>query len=351
MEPGDVLETGIVARLLNDLRAPSEHEADILEYLALRRVAGKFVLWKGSLSDKAAGCLQAVGEPMSLMELHEAFGFDCNPRSLSNQIQGDPRMMRRGKDRYGLRDWGGEEYSGILDEIEQAIERGGGSVDLESLVDQFVTEFGVAPQSVRSYAADRRFVRTGSGRLELRTDEHPEVAYRGRPIETTRGVFLLGGIWHARFEVDSDALRGSGRAIGSSIARTAGLEPDLTLGFDYDGGNVTFSWSGKQPAIGSIRGIVALHSCVEGDLVFLPLDGAEPRATRAVRAAERNRESGVRRLAVEMGLDPDDVDQDEPLAIAAALGLPAGADWHDVADRLHDRGEELLESCLPAEWR
>ena len=349
--PGGVVEGEVLSRLLAGLNAQPEHDDAIQGHLGLRRVGAKFVLWKGSLSDKAAGCLEATGEPMSLLELHEAFGFDCNPRSLSNQIQNDPRLMRRGKERYGLRAWGGEEYSGILDEIEQAIERAGGSVDLEALVSEFVAEFGVAAHSVRSYAADRRFVRTGSGRLELRTDEHPEVACRGRPIEAARGAFLLGGIWHVRFEVDSDALRGSGRAIGSSIARSAGLEPDLTLGFDYDGGNVTFSWSGKQPAIGSIRGIVVLHSCVEGDLVFVPLDGAEPRPTRAVRAAERNREVGPRRLAVEMGLDPNDVGETDPLVIAVALGLAVGADWHDVADRLRERGETLLASYLPAEWR
>ena len=72
-----------------------------------------------------------------------------------------------------------------------------------------------------SYFKDSEEAYSCLGGVFRAADEHPEVAYRGRPIEAARGAFLLGGIWHVRFEVDSDALRGSGRAIGSSIARSA----------------------------------------------------------------------------------------------------------------------------------
>lgn len=89
------------------------------------------------------------------------------------------------------------------------------------------------------------------------------------------------------------------------------------------------------------------HSCVEGDLLFLPLEGDEPRMARVIRAAERNREHGVRRLAVELGVDPDDADPDAPGSIASAVGLPAGADYVDLEDRLIDRGENTLAALVP----
>jgi hypothetical protein len=110
---------------------------------------------------------------------------------------------------------------------------------------------------------------------------------------------------------------------------------------------VRFSWSTKQPLLGSVRGVLQQLSCVEGDLVFLPLEGDEPRTPRVIRVAERNREHGVRRLAIELGIDPDEAEPDTPGSLATAVGLPAGADYVDVEDRLTDRGESSLAALVP----
>jgi len=128
----------------------------------------------------------------------------------------------------------------------------------------------------------------------------------------------------------------------------AGLEPDLTIGVEYEEGTVTFSWSGTQPNLGSIRPLVSSRACVEGDLLFLPLEGPEPRPSRVVRSNERLPETGLQRVAVEMGLRASDLHEEDALPVAIALGLPAGADWRDVADRLQDRGERDLLAHLPS---
>ncbi len=92
------------------------------------------------------------------------------------------------------------------------------------------------------------------------------------------------------------------------------------------------------------------HGCGEGDLLFLPLDGPEPRHCHVVRAVDRHRETGIRRLALDVGADPDTVDDETPSAVAAALGLPRGADWTDITDRLNERGDPDVAN-VPSTWR
>jgi hypothetical protein len=346
-EPGTALPESLVGDLIEELGVPPALEHRLEELLGIRRIGGRHVVWRGSMADKAVSALSVTGEPMTMLALHERVGLECNPRSLAGQVQGDRRIIRRGKEHYGLRSWGGEEYTGILEELEQAIERADGRIDLEKTVEAFVATFGVSAQSVRSYAADRRFVRNGDGSLSLRTEADPSPSPRGRPLVETRGVFLLDGVWHLRIEVDHDLLRGSGRLLATGAAVAAGLEPDLTLGFDYGVGSVTFSWSRSQPNIGSLRATALAQGCVEGDLLFLPLAGPEPRQCRVCRAVDRHGALGVIRLALEMGLDAHDLDADDPVPIAHGLGLPAGADWQDVVDRLRDRGDGDLVDLIP----
>ena len=60
----------------------------------------------------------------------------------------------------------------------------------------------------------------------------------------------------------------------------------------------------------------------------------------------------VARVAAEMGLDPSEVDEDEqPLEVADTLGLPPGADWHDIADRIRDRNDARVLALLPDHLR
>lgn len=334
---------------LVQLGVGTAYHAAIRESLGLRLLNGWYIDWRGSQPDKAVAVIAAHGRPLSMNEIHDGVGFHVNPRSLAMRVQEDERIRRLGKDRYGLAEWGGEEYSGILDELEQAIERNGGAIDLNRTVERFVELFGVSAGSVRSYAGDRRFI-TERGRLRFRTPDDPDVEYRRDPIELAPGTSLLDGTWHLRIEVDHDVLRGSGRIIRKAIAYEAGGEPDLTVGYDYGSGHVVFYWSGNQPSLGSVRSVVEALGCVEGDYLFLPLDGPEPRAARAVRRSRLHGRHGLDRLQAELGLEP--VDGPEAVsAVLRALGLPSGGDLADVADRLHQRGESSLVDLLPEAYR
>jgi len=351
-ERADELVAGVAAELMGG----SGERSDLIEgILGVRRLDGHLYAWVGTQTDKAYTVLRAADRPMEFFEIHEGVGLEASPRSLAQRLREDPRFMRRGKDSYGLREWGGEEYSGILDELEQAIGRAGGRASLAELVNRFTADFEVSANSVRSYANDRRFIRHPDGSISMRGADDPEdMPARIGPIGETAGAFLLDGAWHLRIQVDGDVLRGSGRGIRRSIAAAADLEPGLVVGFTFDDGiEVTFSWRGSQPAIGSVRGLALAHGCVTGDLLFLPLAGPEPRLTRVVEARVRNTELGSRRLAAEMGIDPESVEaasEEPPLSVRVALGLTHGSDWHDVVDRLRSRGETDLLNFVPVAW-
>ncbi len=347
LPPGPLSDPELIAQVRSHLDSREDLEPRIIELLGLRRYLDGLLIWHGNQADLAEAILLGFGKPMTMTDLHEAVGFHVNPRSLSARIQGDERFMRRGKDHYGLRSWGGEEYSGIEEELEQAIERAGGAILFEETVAMFVREFGVTENSVRSYAAGRKFIRQGDN-LALRPPDDPVAASGGGPIDMVAGAFCIREHWHLRIDLDHDALRGSGRPIRIAVAVTAGLEPDLTFGVDVDGTTVIFSWSSSQPHLGSIRPLLQLHGCTESDLVFLPLQGPEPRTVQVARFSDRSSALGIERFALEVGLDPDDVDPEEhPLAVSSVLGLPAGADWDDIVDRLRDRGEDTLLAWLP----
>lgn len=346
---GVLLDRAAIDGSFERLGIGTEHRSALRDSLGLHAVKDWYVDWRVAQPDKAVAVLAAFGRPLTMHEIHNGVGFDVNPRSLAMRVQADPRIRRLGKDSYGLAAWGGEEYSGILDELEQAVERNGGSVDLDSTVDQFVELFGVSGLSVRSYANDRRFI-LEQGQLRFRTGDDPEVGYRRVPVELMPGMSQIDGVWHLRVEVSHDVLRGSGVPIRNAVAYEAGIEPDLTLGFDYGPALVTFYWGQHQPRLGSIRPLAEALGCVEGDYVFLPLAGSEPRAAHTVRRSELASHHGLGRLALELGTEPPEPDEVQA-ELLRALALPSGADMYAVADRLRDRGELELVALMPEEYR
>jgi hypothetical protein len=343
---GAKIENDELVRLATLIGA--ERLPELLPLLGLREIDGVIVVTGRTQGDRAVAALSAVGRPLTFNELHVLVGFDIPPRSLQNSISSEPRLMRRGKDSWGLREWGGDEYFGIVEQLELEIERAGGQVNLDQVVERCVNDFGVTEASVRAYAKDQRFVIRDRIWLAMRTAEDPDLEVARRPIELTAGTVRIDGVWHMRCEVDRELLRGSGRPMRVGIAQAVGLEPGLMIGVKFEEGEVTFSWRAPQPTIGSLRAVVQFHGCVQGDLLLLPLSGPEPRSCRAVRGPSRSPWSGVKRLGAEMGLDPAYVEEDEqPLEVSEALGLPPGADWYEIVDRLRDRGDRELLKYVP----
>lgn len=208
---------------LAELGVPEpEHAQWLREMCRCRAVDGLVMAWTGSMVDKAVRILELRGEPLSPVELAEAIGPDTNLRSLTGQIQGDRRFLRRGLKLYGLSVWGGEEYTTIQDEIAQEIDRQGGTASMEHLVETLCAQFGVAASSVRAYASEPPFVRSANGLVAV---ANAEMRVAGTPIEDTRGCFRIGTHWSLRVVVDSEILRGSGRPIPPGVLQHLGLRP------------------------------------------------------------------------------------------------------------------------------
>jgi hypothetical protein len=319
---------------------PEEDRPDWLAIVCRCRIIDGFVLhWRGSMADKAAAILALRGEPLTGDELMEALGPGTNPRSFINQIQADARFMRRGLKLYGLRHWGGEEYTTIKEEIEQEIERQGGVATIDHLISTLCEQFGVSESSVRAYAVSPPFVRTSDGRVTLGAGE---ASYVRRPIEDCRGCFRVGPHWALRVIVDAELLRGSGRPVSVGVPQLLGMRPGEARHVTTPMGDLLVRYS-RQGTIGSLRKTALQLGCSEGDRLFVIFAG-EAIDFLSIPAAELRGVDGVERLARELGAERE---ADPVSAIAYALGLPSDEyRLSAVRRRLVARKEEDLLALI-----
>ena len=205
----------------------------------------KVTRWGGSMADKAEVVLRLSGAPLDRGELASRLGPGTNWRSMTNQLYGDARFKRTGVRHIGLADWDHDEYTGVADEIAQEIERQGGEAQLDHLISHLSTTYGVSDASVRAYASGPRFERSPMGAIRLRTE--PRVRVAARPLEMTRGAFLVGGLWGFRVRVNDQHLRGSGTAIPEGIAAIFGVEPLGAVELNSEFGDVRLAWPTLSP--------------------------------------------------------------------------------------------------------
>lgn len=278
----------------------------------IRAIHGHVVRWDGTLADKAAIVLSVANEPMSLQAIFDAIGENKSIRSLGNNLPSDERFMRRDRDHWGLREWGGEEYTTIVEEIEEELERQGGSASIEHLVTTLTTAFGVAANSVRTYALQHpRFGRTQDGMICVRSQGPSSSRARNSvsSLAETRCCFKLDEGWALRLVVTFDTLRGSGTSMPGALANFLGLEPGGELEFNSVFGPLRMTWPSLQPSLGSQRAFALGLALQEDDLLFLEFVGDEVRG-RGIHHAALEGLSGESRLAREMAAPPDAVPLD-----------------------------------------
>ena len=171
-------------------------------------------------------------------------------RGIRSRLLDDDRFVRTDRFRLGLRRWGVEGYTGIVDEIEEEIERRGGEADVEELVHKLTKQFDLRASSVISYTTVPRFV-VDKGRIHVRRADEPFVP--NKTLFDEAHAFLLDhDRCSYRVRVDRDILRGSGRSLPRGVgvlARCASRYSDDSSDF----GTATFSWSHGQKARFSAR--------------------------------------------------------------------------------------------------
>jgi hypothetical protein len=323
-----------------------------------REYEGQVFKWRGSLADKAESVLRLSGEPLTKDDLADLIGDSCNKRTLSNYLLSDPRFLRRGLRHFGLREWGGEEYSTIVDEIEQEILRQGGEASIETLVDRLTRMFGVSESSVRQYAAGPRFARTRAGLIRVRTSDEAIPGRTIRPIELTRRCYRLKKGWALKISVSPDTLRGSGTMIPAGVANHIGIGPLGKSQLHSRYGIVTYSWPSLQPTVGSLGRVVQEMRAEVGDHIFMEFVAAGRVEFSHLSRGALEANDGFERLALEVGTHLDQWDGDIVAACAHALGLQGAqqigaSGYHKralltaICRRFRVRGEEDLVRLLP----
>lgn len=310
------------------------------------RVLGDVLLrWGRSMADKSVAILGVAGEPLTMDDLYERLGEDKDFRSFKQQVQGDPRIRRRGLRHYGLEVWGGDEYTTIVDEMTEELERQGGSMPLVHLAETLAVNFGVSESSVRMYADGPQFEVDRDGNVTRRAGALPVPP--SPPLEMTRGCFRLWEGWAYRRLVDRDVLRGSGGSLPIAFAKEIELEPGDSLCFQSPYAEIRCSWPSHMAHIGSLRLVAEALGAADGDVLFIVHVARERFDVRLATRQSLEATTGFDRLCLECG---QKASSEPKRAVAEAVGIdPAHRDLATaIRLRLGERGERELASMVPA---
>jgi hypothetical protein len=304
----------------------------------VRRIDDALVLWPNNIADRGAAILAVNGHPMTVEELADAVPGDFNRRGFRDRVFNHPLVMRTGKNEVGLRSWGLEEYSGIVNAMMRLLEEEGPTT-LTEMQARLAGRFNISPASVSMYAAAPVFL-LERGHIRLREEIHTYQP-RNQPWNVP-GLYLSSRglvIWHV--EVDHDLLRGSGRSIPNELGLACGLTLNSSVDFTGPAGPIRMRWpdtSHVGATIGSLRAVADALSAEEGSRLRLVFD-----IRRHALTAEMLPRSGLGgiepSLEVLTGLPPEDCESLERLS--DVLGTSPA----DVLRHLRHRGDQDVADC------
>ena len=274
-------------------------------------------------------------------------GTDYNPASARHRLVQSEIVIRVTKHKFGLREWGLDEYTGVSDEIAQEIEACGGVTTLDHLIDVLPSRYEVAEASIRMCAATPRFVLNSRGELRLRRESDPRVRARGSLDRTPRCYRHEGG-WVIRLPVDTDLLRGSGRSCPGAFAAKLGVHAGGGRAFPFRETSITVSWherSTSGPSFGSLREVTRQLGGEAGDWLFIQESGHQLDAWITTKR-EVEKRSGVGRALLLAGFQSLTGGGGQE-ALARAVSLGEGASFRRIAAKLRDRSEGDLADLLP----
>lgn len=227
-------------------------------------VSGECVLTRtSSVGEYAAAVLFLEGSPLTPQEIVDRFVFERSPRSLGNALGDDDRFERVDRDRWALKEWGMEAYTGIRSMIRELVARNGGRARLEDVIEYITSRYSVSGSSVIAYASAAPFA-TKDGIVRLGGERTARKAPR-----LTRRLFRRNDGWAYRVRITTDHLRGSGSAAPIAIATILDLGEGETLQLDSTSGPQTVAWTGIQPMIGTLRRFLLDDDIAAGTDAFL----------------------------------------------------------------------------------
>ncbi|MGW5433824.1 hypothetical protein ACWET9_42780 [Streptomyces sp. NPDC004059] len=313
-----------------------------------RVIDGHLLPWGRSISDRAEAVLTLVGHPLSMDDLQARLDDGTTLASLRNQIQSDDRFLRRDRDLYGLRRWGGIEYLGIREMIIREIEAAGGEAKVEDLVAALCAQFDVSEKSVHTYLAAPEFDRFQRGWVRVAAPAVADYQPR-RDVAQTRRCFQTGhGTWWYRLDVNADHLRGSGFPIPAGFAAHLGLAPGGRVELSHDVGTALLAWR-NQPTCGSLRALLERMDVVDADHVFLTAKDGHLKALRLAAEEEATLTDTQRALRL-MALSGQIAEKDMPHVLGRRIGLENATTMDAVLAHLRIRGDKDIVELLNQQY-
>lgn len=304
-------------------------------------VEGDYVFTRlQSVGDRAAAVLSVAGSPMSSQEILDRLGVDRSLVSLKNAMGSDDRFCRVDRDKWALAEWGLESYSGIKAVIRDEIAREGGKISMDTLIERVTGKYTVSANSVITYACAPPF-ETREGVVRLAAGERN---VRKGP-ERTRRFYRRPDGWLYRITVTKDHLRGSGFGAPVAVAAITGVQPGQSRLLNSVLGPQAVSWTGSQPAFGSILRFLVDSDIETGSEIFLALGdngtfGIEPVDPRGADPLER--------ALLLTGSTGAAARQHPRAALAAAIGLPEDSPPASVIGGYRERGDSDIADLLLA---
>ncbi len=312
---------------------------------SLHRRDTQLLLWTGSYAAKAVRVLASEGRPMGRDNLAEAVCEANSSRGALAQIQDDDRILRLKKQLYGLSEWGGTPYLGIVDHMVESINTAGGRIELWELQRDLREQRGINADSVKINASENpHFVLIGEHVRLRMTDEVLEA----KPLGECPNVVRIGdrpsrSRWAWRIELTgSEWFRGSGTKIPRSFAIHLGLRPGEEGELRCGTKRVGWYWNkaidaslsnspGLREQVGGVEGQYALFVARgPGKIAIELLDLVDP---------------GAPALLKLLRLVGADSDSTNPLgALAFAIGLERGSNLDSVAKQMRERNKRLRRS-------
>lgn len=279
-----------------------------------------------SLPDLAFVLLSITGTPLTPENILNGLGVERSLTSLKNALGDDPRFMRTDRTEWGLTTWNIEEYTNIRDAIANLV-REQGALPIDTVVKELTSKYSVAPASVSAYSNSWP-LQTVDGIVSFAST--PKKSRRS--ISETKNLYAHGTGLSFAFTISNEHLRGSGMSIPTALADHLNLAPGNAKSLESEGGPITFTWRGNQPAVGSIRALLTSGDFEIGQKVLLDVQEG------LVRIRETGGEANLpeERLRILLDLGPED---DLEIGFSAALGFASTLSWASIIAILTDRDD------------
>ncbi|MCV6967756.1 hypothetical protein H7J50_28730 [Mycobacterium intermedium] len=301
-------------------------------------IHGEFVLTRtSSVSDYAAAILLLEGSPLSSQEIVDRFVWERNARSLANALSSDSRFERVDRDRWALKEWGLEAYTGIRSIIRELVAREGGRARLDKVVEYITARYSVSANSVISYAAAAPFT-TKDGVVQLGAER----TARKTPRETRR-LFRRPDGWVYRVRITTDHLRGSGSVAPMAIAKIVNLSEGKAIQLKSRLGPQTIAWTGIQPSFGTIRRFLIEEDVAAGSEAFLVIRDDSTFDFEQVRKSTNDPVSDALSL---IGAMPTSDAKEARVSLATAIGLPEDAPVASIIGDYRARGDDDVADLI-----